>query len=187
MGSSLLPRISKRIVLRRLGISDLEDFQSYRCDPEVARYQDWEVMSDNEARSFLAAVNRDTLLRPGYWSQIGIAHRRDDRLIGDIGLCVAAQLGQAEIGFSLARHAQGKGLAREAVQEAMRLVFEHSDVNQIIGITDARNLPSIKLMESVGMEKFDEQDTVFKDEPCTEHFFVLSRDEKVRLDDLAPS
>jgi hypothetical protein len=32
-------------------------------------------------------------------------------------------------------------------------------------------------MERVGMRKFDERQTVFRDEPCTEYFFAASRDE----------
>jgi RimJ/RimL family protein N-acetyltransferase len=177
MVSDLLPRASKRTVLRRLGLPDLADFQAYRCDPEVARYQGWEIMSDSQARSFLADVNSAELLRPGHWCQIGIADRSTDTLIGDVGVCVDAQRDEAEIGFSMARHAQRKGLASEAVSEAMQLIFEHASVGRIIGVTDARNLPSIRLMERVGMRRFDERQTVFRDEPCTEYFFAVSRDE----------
>lgn len=132
-------------------------------------------MSDTEAKSFLAAVNVTKLLLPGHWCQIGIANRSADILIGDVGICVAADQSQAEIGFSMARHAQQKGLASEAVREAIQLVFEHSDVGRIIGITDARNLPSIRLLERVGMRKFKEQETVFFDESCTEYFFTVLR------------
>lgn len=182
MDSDLLPRTSKRTILRRLGTRDLSDFQAYRSDPEVARYQGWEVMSDTEARSFLAAANEATLLRPGHWSQIGIADRSTDTLIGDVGICVATHQDEVEIGFSVARHAQGKGLASEAVQEAIRFVFEYSKVSRIIGITDARNAPSIRLMERVGMHKFNEQDTVFRGELCTEYVFAVSRNEMMTFD-----
>ena len=32
---------SERLILRRFTYADLETFQAYRADPEVARYQDW--------------------------------------------------------------------------------------------------------------------------------------------------
>ncbi|MGI9437345.1 MAG: GNAT family N-acetyltransferase [Geminicoccaceae bacterium] len=182
MGSHPLPRTSKRTVLRRLGVSDLADFQAYRCDPEVARYQDWQVQPDTKARSFLADVHVAELLVPGHWCQIGIADRSTDALIGDVGICVAADQDQAEIGFSMARHAQRKGLASEAVLEAIQLIFEHSDVSRIIGITDARNLPSVRLLERVGMHKYREQETVFRDEPCIEYFFTVSCNEVFGLE-----
>jgi len=181
MRSDPLPRTSKRTVLRRLGVSDLADFQSYRCDPEVARYQGWDLQPDNEARSFLAHVHTADLLAPGHWCQIGIADRSTDVLIGDVGICVAADRDRAEIGFSMTSHAQGKGLASEAVFEAIQLIFEHADVSEVIGITDARNLPSIRLMERVGMHKYKEQETVFRDEPCIEYFFAVSRNEVFNL------
>jgi RimJ/RimL family protein N-acetyltransferase len=175
MDQDLLPRTSERTILRRLGVADLADFQAYRSDPEVARYQGWEVMLDKDARAFLAAVNGAALFRPGDWSQIGIADRSTDRLIGDVGICIAADEREAEIGFSLARHAQGEGLASEAVREAIHLLFEHTDVGRIVGITDVRNSPSIRLMERIGMEKFEEQETVFRGEPCIEYFFAIAR------------
>ena len=177
--ADMLPRSSKRTTLRRLCLDDLTDFQAYRSDPEVARYQGWEVMSDSQAKSFLADVNMTALFRPGHWCQLGIADRSSNRLLGDIGICVAVSQDEAEIGFSLARHAQGRGLASEAVREAIRLVFQQCDVERVIGITDARNIPSILLMERIGMHKFNEHETVFRDELCTEYFFTISREDMI--------
>ena len=181
MDADPLPRLSERTALRRLRVSDLADFQAYRSDPEVARYQGWQMQSDAEARSFLVDVSTTALLRPGHWSQLGIADAATDTLIGDIGLFVSAEQDQAEIGFSLSRPAQGQGLAGEAVRQAIRLVFEFTPVPRIVGITDARNLPSIRLLERVGMHKVGEHETVFRDEPCIEYTFAISRGEVVDL------
>lgn len=175
--ADLLPRNSKLTVLRRLSVSDLADFQEYRCDPEVARYQGWQPESDAKAKLFLAHMNTAKLLKPGHWCQIGITHRSTDTLIGDIGICVAADQGEAEIGFSLARHAQNKGIATEAVREAIQFVFEDSEVKQVVGMTDARNVPSIRLLERVSMEKCREFESIFRGEPCTEILFTISRND----------
>lgn len=175
MNSDLLPRPSGRVVLRRLRPSDLAAFQAYRGDPEVARYQGWETMTDEDAEAFLAAVAADRLLQPGRWCQIAIAAREDDALIGDIGICLAADGNEAEIGFTLSRQAQGKGLAREAVREALRLIFEHSPAERVIGITDARNLPSVRLLERLGLRKVEELESEFRGEACTEFVFAIAR------------
>lgn len=175
MPSEPLPSAYKRIVLRRLHPGDLAAFQGYRCDPAVGRYQGWQAMSDAEARAFLADVSTAALLQPGRWSQIAIALASDDSLIGDIGLCVAENGREAEIGFTLALGAQGQGLAREAVTEAIRLVFAQTTAGRIVGITDTRNLPSLRLMERLGMEKIRTQQVVFQGEPCTEDVFAMTR------------
>lgn len=175
MAGDLLPRTSGRVVLRRLGVSDLVEFQEYRRDPEVARYQGWQIVADTEAMSFLAEMATAELFRPGHWCQIGIEQASTGTLIGDIGLRIAADEAEAEIGFSLNRQAQGMGLAAEAVRESIRLVFEQTPVGRLIAITDARNLLAIRLLERMGMHKTGEQETVFKGEPCIEYIFDLSR------------
>ena len=176
MTADLLPRPAERIVLRRLCVADLADFQAYRQDPEVARYQGWEAVPDPKAVAFLAEMTTAALLQPGAWCQIGIAEKRNNRLIGDIGICLTADGDEAEVGFSLNRQAQGKGLAREAVREGIRLVFDHTGAKRVIGITDARNLPSITLLERLGMRKTQELQSLFRGEPCTEYVFAITHD-----------
>lgn len=170
-----LPRVTKRIILRRLTVFDLDSFQAYRRDPEVARYQGWQTMTDAEAIAFLTEMNAALPLQSGQWYQLGIARRSDNALIGDIGICVASSSDQAEIGFTLSRNSQRKGLGSEAVREAIAFVWECSEVAQLVGITDARNLSSIRLLERVGMRQRESIATEFQGEPCVEHVFTLSR------------
>ena len=176
-GAEILPSIAGRIMLRRLDVNDLEAFQAYRGDPEVARYQGWESTSDDEARGFLAAVATCGLLMPGQWSQIAIALVPGGDLAGDIGIFISADESEAELGVSLSRPSQGRGLASEAMGEAIRLVFAHTTVNRIVGITDIRNEPSIALLKRVGMREVGEQESEFKGEMCRELVFAVTRSE----------
>ena len=132
-------------------------------------------MTDDEARSFLADVAASELLQPGHWCQIGIALASSGDLIGDIGLFVSADGSEAEIGVSLGRDAQGQGFASEAVRESIRLLFERTAVDRVVGITDIRNRPSISLLERVGMRKVGEQDSVVKGEACSEFVYAITR------------
>lgn len=172
---AMLPRVLDRVVLRRLQTADLADFQAYRHDPALGVYQGWEATSDAQALAFLRDVETSPLLRPGAWSQIAIADRHSLRLLGDIGLFVDEAQRHAEIGFTLARAHQGRGLATEAVRAAIDLVFEHTGVGQIQGVTDIRNGASIRLLERVGLRLASTSPAVFRGEPCTEHTFVLDR------------
>lgn len=170
-----LPLHGARITLRRLRAEDLSAFQSYRQDPEVGRYQGWRPQSDADALAFITAMTMAPVFPRAEWVQLGIAERTTYELIGDIGVCVAADAAQAEIGFSLSRMAQGRGLAHEALGLATRLLFETTLVREIIGITDARNAPSIALLERLGMRRSASVEALFRGEPCVEHTYVLHR------------
>jgi aminoglycoside 6'-N-acetyltransferase len=171
------PRLAPRVVLRRLAPADLAEFQAYRSDPEVSRYQSWSSMSADEATAFLAERGAAPFGRPG-WFQIGIAERATGRLVGDIGICLHRHESEpAEIGFTLATPWQRQGLASEAVRETLALLFEHTAVAQVIVITDTRNLPAIRLLERVGFDLSRTIPAVFRGERCTEHVYVLERPE----------
>jgi len=165
----------ERTALRRLRATDLGAFQSYRHDPAVGRYQGWLPMADDAALAFLEEMAAAPPFVPGEWFQIGIAERQGDALIGDIGVCVAADGAEAEIGFTLAAPAQGRGLAREAVRQAMALVFAVTGVQRIVAITDARNTAAIRLLDALGMPCVSSSEALFRGEPCVEHTFVLAR------------
>ncbi len=175
MRVDFLPAKSGRIVLRRLATSDLPAFLDYRRDPEIARYQGWEPMTDDEARAFLADVAGGDLLEPGHWSQIAVTRADTGALIGDIGIFVSEDGTEAEIGVTLRRDAHGQGLASEAVGESIRIVFEHTAAERVIGITDIRNRPSILLLQRVGMRRVGQQDSVVKGEACSEFVYALTR------------
>jgi RimJ/RimL family protein N-acetyltransferase len=116
------------------------------------------------------------LFQPGKWCQIGIADSGSLALLGDIGLFVASDGRHVEIGFTLRRQSQGHGIATTAVREAINLVFEHTEAERVLGITDARNMPSIRLLERVGMRKAESRSAMFRGESCLEHIYAMSRD-----------
>ena len=170
-----LPRVAGGVVLRRLAISDLAAFQAYRHDAVLGQYQGWSPTPDAEAAAFLGEMSGAAIFQPGEWFQLGIAEPGGMVLIGDIGLLLAEDATHVEIGFTVRREAQGRGIATAAVREAIGLVFEHTKVERVLGITDARNLPSIRLLERVGMRKTESRSAMFRGEPCIEHVYAVSR------------
>jgi [ribosomal protein S5]-alanine N-acetyltransferase len=143
----------------------LDAFQAYRHDEEVGRYQGWEPWSATKALTFLEAMSTVDLLDPGTWCQVGIAARESEGLIGDIGMCVRLKEHQAEIGFSLNAQWQGRGLATEAIGLATDLLFEQTAVDQIVCITDARNLAANRLLRRMRMDHVRTEDALFRGEP----------------------
>ncbi len=178
MTNQLSPTIlatSEQVVLRRLETSDLADFQVYRTDPDVAKYQSWEFASDEKARSFLEEMSTAGLLVAGVWCQIGIAMAGTNQLIGDIGVRLDNDHGTAEIGITLSPTSQRRGLATDAVRSAFRWIFTSSEADRVYGIADKRNTASIELMKRLGMNFEDEYETVFEGEDCVEIRYAMTK------------
>lgn len=167
-----------RVQLRRLRVADLPLFQHYRADPEVGRYQGWQPMDDAAATAFLAEMAEmaaTNFCPPGRWCQIAIADVHADALIGDIGLCLAADGEALELGFTLAREWQGSGRAAEAVQLVLQAVWAWTPAQRVLALSDVRNGASVRLLQRLGFRRYATLQAVFRGEPCSEHHFVLHR------------
>lgn len=178
MGSSddgLLPREFSGGRLRRLRPADLAAFQAYRSIAELGRYQGWSPMSDAEAREFLADMNQARLFEPGQWIQLGIAKTPSDALIGDIGIYLSADGLTGEIGFTLEPGSQGRGLATQAVRQALELFLTRTNVEQVRGVTDSRNEASARLLERLGFRHHETRTVEFRGERCEERVYVRAR------------
>lgn len=174
---ALLPRKFHDGQLRRLRPTDLGAFQAYRAVPELGRYQSWSPMTDSEALAFLVKMNRALLFTPGQWVQLGIAAPESDRLIGDIGIHLSDDGLAGEIGFTLEPASQGHGVATAAVIEALHVLFASTRVQQVLGITDSRNVASVRLLERVGFRYQESRSDVFRGEPCSENVYALHRND----------
>jgi len=73
MNPELIRLETPRLILRRFGDGDLEPFLRYRNDPDVARYQGWDIPYSREsAEFFIAEMKREAYARPGVWFQLAI-------------------------------------------------------------------------------------------------------------------
>lgn len=46
---------------------------------------------------------------------------------------------------------------------------------RVVGITDARNAASVRVLERVGMSRVEAREVVFKGEPCVEWEYSIGR------------
>jgi RimJ/RimL family protein N-acetyltransferase len=175
-----LPFTTDRLRLRRLREDDLPHFQAYRTDPDVGRWQGWTAMSDDDASRFLRDMHAQAWCPPGTWFQLAIASRHSDQLLGDMGVCLDAAGHTADLGFTLCQGAQGQGLASEAVNALVPLLFDHTPARRVRAIADVRNTASVALLERNGFKCYATLATTFHDEPCEEHFFVRHRDTRAK-------
>jgi RimJ/RimL family protein N-acetyltransferase len=170
-----LPHRTERLVLRTLRASDLHAFLAFRARPDVARYQGWVPMSEEDACSFLVLEGTAAPLEPGKWRQIGIATSHDDALIGDMGILLSDDGTTAEIGISMNPHHQGRGLGSEATRGLIALIFAGTAAHRVIARTDARNEAGIRSLLKVGMRLVATRAAEYKGEVCDEHEFAIER------------
>ncbi len=139
-----------RTVIRKLNIHDLNDFHAYRSDPEVVKYQSFEVMSLAEAQSFIESQTDSDFSIPGQWSQFGIEHKLDRKIIGDCAIKLDPYEPRiAEVGITIAASFQKTGIAREVMNTLMEYLFLNLNIHRISETVDAENAASIALLESL--------------------------------------
>lgn len=179
MGETTFTTIeSQRLILRRFNDADLEPFLSYLNDPYVARFQSWESYTEQQARDVIE--QQKTLLpgMPGRWFTFALELKETGKLIGHVALKMLEDK-QAEIGFTLARAAHGKGLAHEAAACVLDYVFEKLKLHRVVAITDCENERSITLLGRLGLrlEGHFIQNIWFKGRWGDEYLYAVLQDE----------
>ncbi|GCE21084.1 GNAT family N-acetyltransferase [Dictyobacter kobayashii] len=175
---------TSRLRLRRFKDTDLVDFMAYRNDPEVARYQSWEGISEAKARAFLREQQDLLPGVPGIGMQIAIEHKESRALLGDCYFKLDAQEPwQAELGYSLARAYQGQGYATEALTGWLNYAFQTFNLHRVIAITDCENSASVALLERLGLRREGHfiQNIWFKGKWGDEYLYAILREEWLQL------
>jgi RimJ/RimL family protein N-acetyltransferase len=177
------PIETPRLLLRPFVAEDLDALYDLRSRPDVARYLYWEPNSREEVeRELDRRIHQPTLDREGDDVHLAAELRNAGLVIGDVSLdWLSEKHLQGEIGFVFHPDHQGKGLAREASTEMLRLGFEHFELHRIIGRCDARNDASAGLMLRLGMrrEAHFVQNEIFKGDWGDELVFAMLSSEWV--------
>jgi RimJ/RimL family protein N-acetyltransferase len=169
-----------RLCLRHFRDADLALFMAYRNDPEVAKYQDWEGINEPEARAFLQEQKEVQPGVPGQWFQIAIELKETGMLVGDCALKIEEyDERQAEIGYTLSRAYQGRGIASEAVSCVLEYAFVTLGLHRVIAITDCENVASVALLERLGLRREGHflQNVWFKGRWGDEYLYAMLQEE----------
>lgn len=165
-----------RLRLRHFREQDLPSLLRYRNDPDVARFQSWDSMTEDFGRLFIAEMSESHPGVPGYWFQFAIELRATGQHIGDCALHTHgedARLG--EIGYTLDPAFQGKGYAREAAAAMLDYAFTVQHMHRITASVDVQNDRSIALLEWLGMRREGHflQCAWFSGHWCDEYLYAM--------------
>ncbi len=140
--------VTPRLVLRPLGVGDLETVMAYSMDPENTRYMRFLPFADEaETLDFLRETEAEWGKAEPRYFEFAVLH--GGRHIGGVSL-YHEDFG-AELGWILAREAWGRGFAFEAAEAMTDWFFRNRGASHFVAHCDTANTPSWRLMEKLGM------------------------------------
>ena len=143
---------TKRLILRRLTIDDLDALYALYRDPEVRKYFPEGTLTYEETREELVWIIDVYYGRYGYglWATI---YKETGKFIGRCGLIPwkIEQQPEVEVAFLLDKAYWGQGLATEAAQAIVHYGFEQLQLSRLICLMDPEHLASRHVAEKIGM------------------------------------
>ena len=142
-----------RLKLRMWRESDLDDYAELTADPLVMRY-----LQPGKPPFTRADAWRSIAFFMGHWQMRGYGHwvveeKSSGRMIGRIGFLNPEGWPGFEIGWTLARHAWGKGYATEGARRALQYAFKELDQPHVISLIHPENTASIRVAERLGEKR----------------------------------
>lgn len=151
--SVALPLTTDRLTLRVHEIGDADWLHNIYSRPEVARYLLDEPWSEEDATRHVTTRLPKTDL-DGDSGALALVVEYRSAPIGDVLLWLTDKGRRvAEIGWVFDPAHGGKGFAREAVAEVLRVAFDGYRLHRVTAQMDARNAASAKLAAAVGMQQ----------------------------------
>jgi [ribosomal protein S5]-alanine N-acetyltransferase len=147
----VLPRVTRRLVLRELDPSDLDAVHRYASDPEVTRHVGWGPNDEATTRAFLSRARELARAKPRAAWDLGIVERASGALIGGCGAYERRpEHRDWEIGYVLARSHWRRGFGSEAVGALVELVFAELGAHRVFALVDPENAASAALLRGLG-------------------------------------
>jgi RimJ/RimL family protein N-acetyltransferase len=149
------PLVTERLLLRPYEPGDLDALHDMQSRPEVARYLYWEPRTRSESQSSLVRkVGWTRIWGEGDTLNLAVTRRSGGPVIGDVLVTyTSAAHQQAELGYLFHPGVHGQGLATEAAAVMVDLAFDQLGVHRVFARLDARNLPSARLLERLGLQR----------------------------------
>lgn len=170
---------TQRLVIRNLQPNDFENFYDYRSNPEVTKFQSFDIMTPESARSFINSQKDKLFGQPEEWVQYAIAEKATQKLIGDCAIKLDADCQIAEIGITISHHEQKKGYAKEVFIGLLHFLFDIKNIHRVSETIDAENTASVNLLKSTGFRQEGHfiENIFFKGKWGSEFQFALLKSE----------
>lgn len=157
---------SERLLLRGWRDADREPFAALNADPIIMRHF-MQRLSRSESDELADEIEEE--FRQEGWGLWALEERSTGIFVGFTGLSrppfESHFTPNVEIGWRLARHAWGRGLATEAARVALAFGFEEARLEEIVSFTAVGNERSRAVMRRLGMSHDPSEDFDHPDAP----------------------
>lgn len=148
-----------RLILRPFAEQDIAEMAQLNADPQVMRF--FPAPYTEEQTRAMIDIWATKLLDHGY-AFSAVERKEDNKLLGMAGLSrleKGAPIAPCtEIGWRFAADAWGQGFASEAARAWLDYGFKVLNLPEILSFAPKLNLPSLKVMERIGMHRCAELD-----------------------------
>ena len=143
--------ITDRIILRELRNEDAADLLVFRGDPEEQRFNSEPLKTLEQSVALIEEVRGEYAAETAVpWA---LTLKSSGLVVGLFGYRNWDRFHRrADIGYDLARHLWGQGLATEALTAAIQFGFSGMELNRIEAQTIADNDRSVRLLDRSGFE-----------------------------------
>jgi len=123
--------------------------KAYPIGENMPPHVDWSLKELEKETDFLG------------WGVWFVIEAKTNQVVGDIGFKGKPNVqGIVEVGYGILSVAQNKGYATEAMEALCEWAFQTGRVKQILADCLVDNLPSIKVLEKLGMKQIGLNDNL---------------------------
>ena len=146
---------TERLTIRDFVEDDWQDIVETRSQEEVARYELWDTTTWAEREKVAGLIREQRALTFDMLGKyVDFVVVLGEKAIGSVGVKRLSDIHKdAEVGWVFNARYWGQGYATEAARALMDWGFRNLELHRIISVCDARNVPSYRLMERLGMRR----------------------------------
>ena len=172
---------TKRLILRKLGETDLEDIFAMRKDPNIMRYiREPQTDIESSIKWIKMMSDKWDSEKTGFF---GVVEKKTEKFVGWCGLWRLAETEEIEVGYAIAKESWGKGYATEAAARFLAYGFDDLRLQKIVAVAFPKNEASQNVMKKLGMSYV--KTGFFYEKELVQ--FAISRDEYVGNTKIAAS
>ncbi len=139
---------TKRLVLRKIKLTDADALFAYTSDAQVSRYMTWDRhQTIEETREAIA-----NFFIPQTLTEWVIVLKETNTVIGMLDLQDLTSY-SASLGWVLNRTYWGHGYMPEAAEKLLNVCFTQLHLEEVHAVHDIANVKSGRVMEKLGMQK----------------------------------
>lgn len=140
-----------RLLLRMFAPEDAETFHRIWNDPLVMKYIDGWRPSLEESRAGMTRLVQHW--RDKGFGQWAVVLKEEGKIIGYVGFKHLEKTPEVELLYGIDSPYWNMGYTTEAAREALRFIFEKTELDRIVAVADPENIGSWRVMEKLGMRR----------------------------------